>query len=506
MTRPNEPPGEATLRALLESASQGILAVDEHGIILFVNRKTEELFGYAREELAGQSINLLVPEALRESHRQHLGEYFKRPRSRAMGLGMELAARKKDGTTFPVEVSLSYVDQAGSRMALALVTDITDRKRIEEQLRRSEKLESIGLLAAGIAHDFNNLLVGIMGNASLLLDTSGNEGARDMLDAIVSSSERAAHLTRQLLAFAGKERFAFRPVDPAELIAAAVEKARREIPERIRFELEIARNLPAIEADKAQFQQVIVNLVINAVESFGDDSHGTLRITARAEEISGDDTDLEPGAYVVIEVADDGSGMDEDTLSKAFDPFFTTKFLGRGMGLPASQGVVRSHRGEIRVRSAPGEGSTFIVLVPSIRQPVARMEAPKELATGRTVLVVDDEEIVQQMAKRTLERSGYTVMLANNGLQALEVFANDPDRVSLVLLDLTMPVMGGEETLENLRLLRPSIKVLLSTGYSQADALRSFRGKGLAGFVQKPYTPQRLIAAVRDAMEAVVIK
>jgi signal transduction histidine kinase/CheY-like chemotaxis protein len=418
---------------------------------------------------------------------------------------LELAGRRKGGSEFSVEISLSYVDEGGTRMALALITDITERKRIEEQIRRSEKLESIGLLAAGIAHDFNNLLVGIIGNASLLLETaSESAGSREMLESIITSGERAAYLTRQLLAFAGKERFAFRPLDPTEFLHVAVEQARRDAKDRVRVEVDIAPELPVIQADTGQLQQVILNLVRNAIESIGERRRdGLIRLIARTHTLHLGHGDLEAGTYVGFEVADNGSGMDEETLARAFDPFFTTKFLGRGMGLPAAQGIIRSHRGEILAQSERHVGSSFTVLVPAMHQPAAGLDTPSGLKQDRMVMVVDDELVVREMAKRTLERSGYAVILADNGRQAVEKFALYPDRVSLVLLDLTMPVMGGEETLDRLRELQPKLKVLLSTGYSEADALRPFRGKGLAGFVQKPYTPQRLIVAVQNALGTV---
>jgi PAS domain S-box-containing protein len=493
---------EGKLRALVESAAQGVLAVDGSGRILLVNAKTEELFGYTREELIGQPLEVLVPEQLRRVHAAHRSGYFEHPRTRPMGSGLDLAGRKKDGSTFPVEISLSFVEEEGTSLALALVTDITERKWFEERLRETAKLESLGVLAGGIAHDFNNLLTGILGGASLALeDLPPDHETRQLLEGVVRSGERAAHLTGQMLAYSGKGRFIVEAVDLSELLRKNAVLLESSIPRTVQLRLELSADLPPTEADTSQMQQLVMNLAINAAEAIGD-GPGTVLIRTGLRDITGDSmraqlqgAEITPGRYVFVEVQDTGSGMDEATKTRIFDPFFTTKFTGRGLGLAAALGIVRGHKGAISVDSCPGHGSTFTVYLPAV---TAEADAPfsGEAASGlpapATVLVVDDEEIVRQTAKAVLQKCGYTVVLAGNGQQALEIFIRMASHISVVLLDMTMPVMSGEETLERLRAIRPGVPVVLSSGFNEVEALRRFQGKALAGFLQKPFTATRL--------------
>jgi PAS domain S-box-containing protein len=345
---------DAKLSAFLESASQGVLAVDSRGTILLLNAKMEEMFGYPRDELVGGAVEVLVPDRFRGSHLDSRRGFSENPHKRPMGLGMELAGRRKDGSEFPVEISLSYVRDGDDMVALAFLTDITDRKRSEERLREAAKLESLGVLAGGVAHDFNNLLVGIMGNASLALEEMepGAPG-RDLVESALKASERAAELVRQLLAYTGKGRFTLGHVDLSQLVAKTAERIRSSIPETVALRLDLAPGLPPVQADRTQMQQLVVNLVINGAEAIGD-RPGTLIVRTAAEH-----------AQVRLEVEDDGCGMDAATREKIFDPFFSTKFAGRGLGLAAVQGLVRAHSGSIEVETAPGRGSKFTVRLPA---------------------------------------------------------------------------------------------------------------------------------------------
>jgi PAS domain S-box-containing protein len=392
-------------------------------------------------------------------------------------------------------------------------TDIDDRRRSEEELRQAQKLESIGLLAGGIAHDFNNLLTGILGNTSLALAELDNDHKiRGLLDDVVRASERAADLTRQLLAYSGKGRFYVQPIDLSNLVRDISTLIRTSIPKKVELQLHLEENLPSVEADSTQIQQLIMNLVINGAEAIGD-SHGVVLVSTALQDIDDDylrshhfaSNGIEPGCFVTIEVRDTGCGMDEAVQSQIFDPFFTTKFTGRGLGMSAALGIVRGHKGAILIESAPGKGSTFRILLPAAAAEAKKQTAPdygRNLRGEGTILVVDDEEVVRQAARNALERFGYRVLLAENGERGVETFDRLAGEISLVLLDMTMPVMSGEEALERIKARRADIPVIASSGYNESVAIERFGGKGLAGFIQKPYTAARLAQMVRQIAEA----
>jgi PAS domain S-box-containing protein len=498
---------EGKLRALLESAAEGVVAIDSEGKILLVNNMSERLFGYRREELLGQSVEILLPADLRAIHHGHRQTYFDHPRARPMGAGMALSARRKDGTTFPVEISLSFAQEGGSLTVLALITDITERKRIEERLRDTAKLESLGVLAGGIAHDFNNLLTGVLGNASMAMDELPAESpTRERIAEVVRSAERAAHLTQQMLSYSGRGRFIVRTVNLSEFTRDIVTLLESSIPRTVQLRLELPADVPPVDADIAQLQQLIMNLVINGAEAIGD-APGIVTVRTGVREFapgrippSLSENGIVPGRYAFLEVRDTGSGMDELTRQRIFDPFFTTKFTGRGLGLAAAQGIVRGHRGAIDVESAPGQGSTFTVLLPEsvlsqIRVPESTGEPVGRVGSG-TVLVVDDEEAIRKTARNILEKAGYSVVSAENGAEAISIFRKEAERISAVLLDMTMPIMSGAETLRQLREIRRGIPVLLSSGFSEMEALERFAGKAVEGFVQKPYTAAHLVEKI----------
>jgi len=388
-------------------------------------------------------------------------------------------------------------------------TDIDERKRAEEKMRQAAKLESLGVLAGGIAHDFNNLLVGIMGNASLLEDYIPEDSpARELVKSLQLASERAAKLTKQMLAYSGRGRFFIEALDLSEQVRQIVALIQASIPKNVEMRLALAERPPAIEADASQIQQIVMNLVINAAEAIGSGGGWVAVSTAERTVDEGMVADfaaggtLGPGHYVALTVADNGSGMDAETQSKIFDPFFTTKFTGRGLGLAAVSGIVRGHRGAIKVESAPGEGACFQVYLPAAAAPperVAATPAPEFLGSGK-VLVVDDEEIVRRIARTALERAGYTVLLAGDGQEAVEIFRREAGEIRLVALDMTMPGMSGEEALRQLREIRRDVPVMVSSGYTEAEVLQRF-GDSIDGFLHKPYGITDLARAVHSALK-----
>jgi nitrogen-specific signal transduction histidine kinase/CheY-like chemotaxis protein len=409
-----------------------------------------------------------------------------------------------------LEIAISRMEAGGGRYLSVIARDVTQRRELERLLLQKDKLESLGLLAGGIAHDFNNLLVGIMGNASLALETiSSNNPAGTMLKDVVLASETASNLTRQLLAYAGKGRFVVEPVDISDLVRQISNLLQTSIAKNVQLRLELSEDLPSVEADVTQLQQLIMNLVINGAEAI-DDAQGTVLINTGIQHVDDEyiasvlvPAQISPGNYVSLQVHDTGSGMTQETIDRIFDPFFTTKFTGRGLGLAAVLGIVRGHKGAIKVYSTPGRGTTFKVLFPAsdhhALKPTPHVVTERSLQ-GETVLVVDDEQIVRRSAKAMLERYGYSVVVAENGKEAVELYRVLADRIDLVLLDMTMPLMGGEETFRNLKMIRGDVRVILSSGYNEAEAVRRFTGKGLAGFLQKPYSAVTLAEKVRSVL------
>ena len=497
----------AHLAAIVEFSGDAIISKNLEGIVLTWNRGAEHIYGYSAEEMVSRNISLLLPPDRLEEERSIL---------QRLALGervehFETVRVRKDGRQIHVSVSISPIrDRFGNVQGASHISrDISERKDLERKLRQTQKLESLGVLAGGVAHDFNNLLTGILGNASLIYDAlSPASPHRKLLFDVIKAGERAADLTRQLLAYAGKGRFITERVDISALIREIVELIQTSVPRNVQLRLELAPGLPRVDGDASQLQQVIMNLVINGAEAIGEKPGNVIVSTAihevdeyYAQSVWGGA--IMPGTYIALEVHDNGCGMDEATVNKIFDPFYTTKFMGRGLGLAAVMGIVTGHKGALKVYSTPGKGTTFKVLFPAVAEelPAEAVEilAP-DLQGAGTILVVDDEEVVRGAASNALERYGYRVLIAKNGLEALEVFRRYAGKIDLVLLDLTMPLMGGEDTLRNLKEIQPSVKVLLSSGFNEVETIRKFTGRGLAGFIQKPYAGMRLVQKVTSIL------
>jgi PAS domain S-box-containing protein len=383
--------------------------------------------------------------------------------------------------------------------------EITERKRSEERLRETQKLESVGLLAGGIAHDFNNLLTGIMGNASLVLDEVG-PGPAERIREVIDGAERAAHLTRQLLAYSGKGQFVVRDLDVSQSVQETGDLVQFSIPKSVDLALNLQRRLPPVRMDPSQLQQILMNLVINAGEAIGEGKPGRITVSTAMEDVEEPFTDaigqeVARGRYVSLKVQDNGSGIEEGARTRMFDPFYTTKFTGRGMGLAATAGIVRSQKGAIAVESAPGRGSTFRVLLPVAHGAVQALEEQPQ-ANGRvTVLVVDDEASVREFIGAVLLRHGYRVLKATDGRDALAVFDRENGAIDAVVLDVVMPVMGANDLLPAIKTRRPHTKVLLTSGYSEAEARRLCAEYPGAAFIQKPYTATQIAAALQELLD-----
>jgi len=492
---------EARFRRLFEANIVGIICAGPERITE-ANDLFLEMVGYTRDQLqAGIDWRALTPPEYLPRDAQAMREMNETGSFRPF----EKEYIRKDGSRVPILMGGALLGRDPME-CLCFLIDLTERKALERQILEAQKLESLGLLAGGIAHDFNNLLVGVMGNASLAQEMiPPSHPAADLLVRVISASEHAALLTNQMLAYSGKGRFVVEPVNLGELLHEILSIVQPAIPKNVTLRVQVDAALPAIEADRSQIQQIITNLVLNAAEAIGDLS-GSIGVTAGVRSLSAADirkdpaaADLEPGEYVYLSVDDTGCGMDEATRARIFDPFFTTKFTGRGLGLAAVAGIIRGHKGAIRVESAPAQGSSFTVLLPAAGEVASPppQEAELDLRGVGLILLVDDESVVRQVGKRVLERYGYQVLLAESGVDAIEKFRESTDRVSAVLLDMSMPGMNGLETLVELRKIRPDVRVLLSSGYTETEAMRLLHGTPVAGFIQKPYTLQQLARKVK---------
>jgi PAS domain S-box-containing protein len=439
-------------------------------------------------------------------------------------------AARQPGQTYPIEYRM--VDAAGQILWVreiitvisedgrvlgrrGVVVDITPRVQAEEAVRQSQKLESLGVLAGGIAHDFNNLLTTILGNAELLsplLAEQAPEGSIH-LDKIERTTRRLAELTRQMLAYSGRSRFSVSEIHLNSLIKEMGELLSVSIPKNVRVVYQLEANLPTLQADAAQIRQVILNLLTNASEAIGEKGRGEVIVRTESCVLGGAGAadlfpgqDLEPGRYVRLEVSDNGCGMAPETLSKIFDPFFSTKFTGRGLGLAALQGIVRGHRGGVKIFSQPGEGTVFTLLFPAGRKRTRDMslqrengQAPSDIA-GTCVLLVDDEEGLRSLMAQALEAAGCKVFQAADGEEGVEQFRAHAYHIDVTLLDLTMPKLSGEEVFQQIVDTRPDACVILCSGYTEEDVVRQFAGRHLAGFIEKPFRPSDLIEKIRSAL------
>jgi len=414
---------------------------------------------------------------------------------------------------------------AARRFAQELVEREQDARRAAEaseaQSRHVQKLESIGVLAGGIAHDFNNLLHVVLGNADIALSnlTSGSP-AREPLEEVVRATLRAADLTRQLLAYSGKGAFVVRHLDLSTEVREMATLLRTSISKQATLSWELAPHLPAVSADPTQIRQIVMNLITNASDALAE-TGGTITLCTGVTQLEdlesqrfgpprhGEDTlPQHKGRLVYLEIGDNGAGMTADTLSRIFDPFFSTKFSGRGLGLAAVMGIVRSHHGLIRIRTEPGTGTAFRVLFPAVvgsapPAPKASSERSEWRGTG-TILVVEDEEGVREVAERMLQDIGFQTIGAEDGRHALDLMEEAGDIVTAVLLDLSMPRMGGAETLRRLREIRPNLPILMMSGYTEQVVAPQFSntGPGITAFLQKPFLAEDLITVLRRFAES----
>ncbi len=505
----------STFEQFLEFVPDAIVGVGADGKIVLVNGQAEKLFGYPRQELVGEMVELLVPQRFQQIHPDHRANYFAEPRTRSMGAGVELFAVRRDGTEFPVEISLSSLELKGETIATAAIRDISERaesereKALQTQLDRARRLESVGQLAGGIAHDFNNILGVIMNYAEFVAgEVAAGSQAHEDVEEIRRAAERAAALTRQLLIFSRREVVKPEVIELASLLSELENLLDRALGERVQLSLGIATGLRKIEADPGQVEQVLVNLAVNGRDAMPEGG----RLLIEAENVELDEEyaymhpDTAPGAYVRIKVSDTGVGMDAETAERVFEPFFTTKSDGTGLGLATVYGIVTGSGGRIDVYSELGVGTTVKIHMPASGAGATKEETVSEeevAGRGEVVLVVEDEPDVRRMAERILTKGGYSVIGTDEGEAAVRICEHEEQRVDLLLTDVIMPAMLGTELVEKVRALRPELPVLYMSGYShEVLAPQALTGDGSSAFIEKPFSANALKGSVRRLLDA----
>jgi len=526
---------EAKFRGLLESAPDAIVGVDPDGRIALANAQTERLFGYSREELIGQPVEILVPDAARAVHPDRRNSYFRDPRPRAMGADMQLAGRRKDGSEFPAEISLNALETEDGCLVSAAVRDVserleaqaererlraqTERERLERQLHQSQRLESLGQLAGGVAHDFNNLLAVILNYAAFIgeevSDAANAEGGdrwqavSDDVAQVRRAAERATQLTHQLLAFGRREIVQPEVLDLNAVVRDVEQLLRRSIGEHVELNISLASELWEVLADPGQIEQVLLNLAVNARDAMPggglltidtanvtvDEGHASLRPA------------LTPGRHVRLRVSDTGFGMEQDVLERVFEPFFTTKPKGEGsgLGLATVYGIISQAGGYAQIYSEPGLGTTFTALLPATEDTRPKLQPSTERPSergGETILVVEDEDAMREVTRRILSRNGHTVLVAASGEDAIGIASGHVGDIDLLLTDVIMPQMLGKEVAERIIALRPGIRVLYMSGYAQPVLASNGTLSEGVSLIEKPFSAFELLAKAREVLDA----
>jgi PAS domain S-box-containing protein len=505
---------DARYRGLLEAAPDAMVVVNQAGDIVLLNLQAEKRFGYPRDELVGQPVTNIIPEGFAERLIADDLRSAADALAQQIGTGIELIARRKDGTEFPIEIMLSPLESAEGILVTAAIRDISVRKAAENQLLQAQKLESIGRLAGGIAHDFNNMLFAIHGYAELLTDdlAEANRAGFDpdialrSVKAISDAAERAATLTGQLLAFSRQQVVTMKVLDINEAVTTIEPMLNQLIGENMKLAVKLDPAAGHIRADAGQIDQIIVNLVVNARDAMPEGGTVTIETgnVSFDERYTMEHFAVTPGSYVQLAVSDSGVGMDPATREHIFEPFFTTKEVGKGtgLGLATTYGIVHQAGGHVWLYSEPGQGSTFKLYFPSVDAPVLEQQAPAAVMPSVGVgaaLVVEDDPSVRDMTTQLLERAGYDVMAVSDGAQAI-LTAQNADRIDVLVTDVVMPGMSGIELAVQMMDRYPLMGVVLLSGYTAETLdLEHATAQG-ATFVSKPVSSNQLLQAVLEAV------
>jgi PAS domain S-box-containing protein len=515
-TAPSPAAQAAKLRGILESAVTAIITINERGLIESINPATERVFGYNASELVGQNVKVLMPEPYRGEHDGYIASYVGTGVRKIIGIGREVSGRRKDGTTFPLHLSVSEFEAEGRRYFTGMIHDISDRRHVEEALRESErrlahsqKMDAVGQLTGGIAHDFNNLLLVISGNLELLEPQLKTEDQRSLLKEAQDAAALGSKLTDQLLTFGRRRHMDVHVIQLNELVVSIAGMLRRTLGEHVTLSTLLARDAWPTRADPDQFQSAIVNMAVNSRDAMPQG--GKLVIETRnivLDPIHSDyQAEFQPGEYVQLSISDTGVGMEPAVRDRVFEPFFTTKEKGggTGLGLAMVYGFVKQSGGHVTIYSEPGHGTTMNLYFPRSDAPSesrqggeAAAEAPAPMP--EIILVVEDDSRVRQLTIKRLKLIGYEVLEASDGPAALEILRRGSP-VDLVFTDLIMPGgLSGRDVAIQAREMKPGIKVLLTSGYAE----ELVRGDGLQRdnlrVLRKPYQQSDLVAALREVL------
>jgi len=504
----------ARLTAVVETAVDGFILIDSRGRILLFNPACEKLFGYRADEVFHENVKMLMPQTYSLHHDGYLSNFLRTGERKIIGIGREVVGLRKDGSTFPMELSVGEAKQDGESIFVGIIHDLTARQQTEEQLRQAQKMEMVGQLSGGIAHDFNNLLTVIVGNAEHLSEQLGSrQDLRQISDDICQAGERGAELTQRLLAFSRRQMLQPRAIDCRDLLDSMHKLLRRTLRENV--EIQIASNsLPVMAfADRAQLESAVLNLSLNAQDAMPSGGHLTLStgIASLDDHYQQQHPEVAAGEYAMIAVTDDGEGMTAEVAARAFEPFYTTKEVGKGSGLGLSMvyGFTRQSNGHVSIYSEPGLGTTVRIYLPHVTVKAAGSSAPadeKPMPAGHeTILVVEDDLFVRASVILRVESLGYTVVAAANGNDALAALRTNPG-IDLLFTDIVMPGgMNGWELADLARQTRPGLPVLFSSGYAREALVEQGRASVETTILTKPYRKAELAHRLREALTATVL-
>jgi PAS domain S-box-containing protein len=501
---------EGRLRSILETAPDAIITIDERGLMQSFSDAAEKLFGYAAGEAIGRNVNMLMSTPHHEAHDGYLERYMRTGEKRIIGIGREVEARRKDGTTFPIEIAVGEVRLGRTRIFTGFIRDLTLRVKMEQDLRQAQKMEAIGQLTGGVAHDFNNLLTVISGNLEMLENRLATADDRELLEQAREACQLGAQLANRLFAFGRRQSLQPKLVDLAGLVGGMVELLRRSLGATIAIETQLAPGLPMVSVDPGQVENALLNLAVNARDAMP--KGGKLLISTALVRLGPAEVashpEQAPGTYVTLAVTDTGSGMTPEVRQRAFEPFFTTKGPGAGSGLGLSMvyGFVKQSGGHVQLYSEPGLGTTVRLYLPvrdeALAAPASVPAAASDAAArGETVLLVEDDARVRQVSHRRLLELGYAVLQAENGPTALKVL-DDGAAIDLLFTDIVMPGgMTGVDLAHEARRRRPGLKILFTSGYADPGMLQGGLLATDAGWLGKPYTMRELQAKLRGLLD-----
>ncbi len=489
-------------RSIFENATDGIVILDKNCGIVNANDKACEMHGFSREALVGTNIKLLEVE----SNREEVADRLRRILA-GESLVFETKHNKKDGSTIDLEISARAIKIGNGLFIQSFYRDITERKKLQEHLFQSQKMDSIGVLAGGIAHDFNNILTAILGHAEIIRRYSVLDvKSTNSLGVIEDASRRAGRMITKLLGFARKSKYEIVPLNVNDVVYDTLKLLERVIDKTAEMSVELDSRLPFIQADANQIEQIVMNLIINARDAMP--KGGKISIKSTALDVKPGMPEVPayivPGEYVVLTISDTGSGIPKDIVGKIFEPFFTTKERGKGTGLGLSMvyGAVKEHKGYITVASELGVGTTFTIYLPgSLATAPAPQDASSSLSGDETVLIVDDDEELLNAVQEALTSHGYKTVPISSSPNALNVFQKIPQEIALVITDIAMPQMDGKELIKKIKEIKPEIKILAMSGHAKyiadKDGIRE-----IDGFLKKPFESLYLLSVVRRILDA----